>query len=126
MTLISFEEVEQLATIEELADMLGLKNKRYNGNQIRCSVPFTAASINLIVLSTRWLSPPSSFTDEVAELGITEEDAVRLQIGFTRGRVYLPVRNDDGSISGFIGYVDGQLKMPPQWIGTNVVKLKRA
>jgi hypothetical protein len=67
-----------------------------------------------------------AFTDEVAELGITEEDATRLQIGFTRGKVYLPIRNDDGSINGFIGFADGQLKMPPQWIQTNVVKLKRA
>ena len=67
-----------------------------------------------------------AFTDEVAELGISEEDATRLQIGFTRGKVYFPVRNEDGSISGFIGYADGQLKMPPQWIQTNVVKLKRA
>jgi DNA primase len=67
-----------------------------------------------------------AFTDEVAELGISEEDAGRLQIGFTRGKVYFPVRNDDGSISGFIGYADGQLKMPPAWIHSNVVKLKRA
>jgi DNA primase len=67
-----------------------------------------------------------AFTDEVAELGISEEDATRLQIGFTRGKVYFPVRYEDGSISGFIGYADGQLKMPPQWIQTNVVKLKRA
>jgi hypothetical protein len=67
-----------------------------------------------------------AFTDEVAELGISEEDATRLQIGFTRGKVYLPIRNDDGSISGFIGFADGRLKMPPQWIQTNVVKLKRA
>src|SRR5258708_29156140 len=47
----------------------------------------------------------------------------RPQIGFTRGRVYFPIRNEDGSIAGFVGYADGQLKMPPQWIGTNVVKL---
>ena len=67
-----------------------------------------------------------AFTDEVAELGISEEDATRLQIGFTRGKVYFPVRNDDGSISGFIGFADGQLKMPPQWLHSNVVKLKRA
>ena len=66
------------------------------------------------------------YTNEVAELGINEEDASRLQIGFTRGKVYFPVRNEDGSISGFVGYADGQLKMPPHWIGTNVVKLKRA
>ena len=67
-----------------------------------------------------------SFTDEVAELGISEEDATRLQIGFTRGRIYIPVRNEDGSISGFVGFADGQLKMPPQWLHSNVVKLKRA
>ena len=67
-----------------------------------------------------------AFTDEVAELGISEEDATRLQIGFTRGKVYFPIRNEDGSISGFVGYADGQLKMPPAWIRTNVVKLKRA
>ena len=67
-----------------------------------------------------------AFSDEVAEPGISEEDATRLQIGFTRGKVYFPVRNEDGSISGFVGYADGQLKMPPHWIGTNVVKLKRA
>jgi DNA primase len=67
-----------------------------------------------------------AFSDEVEALGISEEDATRLQIGFTRGKVYLPIRNEDGSISGFVGFADGQLKMPPQWIGTNVVKLKRA
>jgi len=68
-----------------------------------------------------------AFSDEVAELGISEEDATRLQIGFTRGKVYFPIRNEDGSISRFIGYSDDQLKMPPQWIRTtNVVKLKRA
>jgi len=66
------------------------------------------------------------FTDEVSELGLTEEDATRLQICFTRGKVYFPIRNEDGSIRGFIGYADGELKLPPQWLQTNVVKLKRA
>jgi hypothetical protein len=47
-------------------------------------------------------------------------------LDFTRGKVYFPVRSDDGSIGGFIGNADGQLKMPPQWIGTSVVKLKRS
>jgi hypothetical protein len=55
-----------------------------------------------------------AFTDEAAELGISEEDATRLQIGFTRGKVYFAVRNEDGSISGFIGYADGQIRMPPR------------
>jgi hypothetical protein len=36
------------------------------------------------------------------------------------------IRNEDGSVAGFVGYADGQLKMPPAWIRTNVVKLKRA
>jgi len=67
-----------------------------------------------------------TFTDEVAALGISEEDATRPQIGFTRGKVYFPIRNEDGSIAGFVGYADGQIKMSPAWIRTNVVKLKRA
>ena len=37
--LYQLEEVEQLATIEKLADMLGLKTKQYNADQIRCSCP---------------------------------------------------------------------------------------
>jgi hypothetical protein len=37
----------------------------------------------------------------------------RLQIGFTRGKVYFPIRNEDGSVAGFVGYADGQLKMRP-------------
>jgi hypothetical protein len=107
--------------------MLGLKTKRYNADQIRCSCPIHGGEHKL----SRSFDPVAfaaklAFTDEVAELGITEEDAARLQIGFTRGKVYFPFRNDDGSISGFTGYADGQLKTPPQWIGTNVVKLKRA
>ena len=35
--LINFEEVKQLATIDELAGMLGLKTKPYNAAQIRCA-----------------------------------------------------------------------------------------
>jgi DNA primase len=54
-----------------------------------------------------------AFSAEVTELGISEDDATRLQIGFTRGKVYFPIRNEDGSISGFVGFADGQLKMPP-------------
>ena len=70
------------------------------------------------------------YTNEVSALGINEEDAVRLGIGFhpQRKMVYLPIRNVDGSIAGFIGCQPGsQLKMPPQWLHqTNVVRLRRA
>jgi hypothetical protein len=207
MAFIDFEKVEQLATIEELADMLGLKTKRYNPSQIRCACPVHSGEDTTLAISpgvrskrgsegvffcqkgksggdriglvahcmdigqqdaaffiaeqygksdsnstvsknratvpqkpegrkqpaspSREFDPVAfaaklAFTDEVAELGISEEDATRLQIGFTRGKVYLPIRNEDGSISGFIGFADGQLKMPPQWLHSNVVKLKRA
>jgi hypothetical protein len=36
---IDFEEVEALATIEDLAEILGLETRRYNASQIRCACP---------------------------------------------------------------------------------------
>ena len=69
------------------------------------------------------------FSDEVKALGFSEDDAARLGVGFhpSRKMVYLPLRNADGSISGFVGYQDGALKLPPRWIvASNVVQLKRA
>jgi hypothetical protein len=56
-----------------------------------------------------------AFTDEVADLGISEEDATRLQSASRTERFTFPF----GTISGFIGFADGELKMPPQWIRTN-------
>ena len=35
-----------------------------------------------------------TYTDEVSALGITEEDATRLGIGFTRGKVYIALRDE--------------------------------
>jgi hypothetical protein len=55
-----------------------------------------------------------AFTDEVAALGFREADVERFQVGFYRGRVYVPMRDADGSIAGFIGYADGVLKLPPK------------
>jgi hypothetical protein len=66
-----------------------------------------------------------SFTDEVAALGFSEEDAERLQIGFYRGRVYLPMRHKNGDISGFIGYANGELKLPPKWLEPQEAKVLR-
>jgi hypothetical protein len=65
-------------------------------------------------------------SEEVSELGLSEEDATRLGIGFTRGKVYFPMKDDTGFICGFIGFADGQLKLPRAGWNTKVVKLKRA
>lgn len=68
------------------------------------------------------------FTDEVAALGFSEEDAERFDIGFYRGLVYFPIRHSNGSISGFIGRdpETGELKLPPKWLEpSNVVPLPR-
>src|SRR5205814_928904 len=64
-----------------------------------------------------------AYSDELKELGITQEDADRLGIGFHAKykRIYFPIRNLDGSVSGFIGYANGELKMPPQWLTSNKV-----
>jgi DNA primase len=74
-----------------------------------------------------------AYTPEVEALGITQEDAERLGIGFyagagmMRGRVCFPVRNEDGSVAGFIGARGSDLKVPKTWLPpSNVVKLRRA
>jgi hypothetical protein len=46
--------------------------------------------------------------------------APKLHKAAPAGAIHFPVRNDDGSNSGFVGFADGQLKMPPQWLRTNV------
>lgn len=70
------------------------------------------------------------WSDEVAALKLTEEEASRLGVGFhpQQKHVYFPIRSPDGSISAFIGVKDGRVKLPPQWLttGGNVVKLRRA
>jgi len=41
--------------------------------------------------------------------------------------VYLPQKDDTGFVCGFIAFKDGELKMPPKWLGQNKgLKLKRA
>jgi hypothetical protein len=60
-----------------------------------------------------------------AELIISEEDATKLQIGFRPRQGLLPYPKRRRPVAGFVGYADGQLEMPPAWIGTNVAKPKR-
>lgn len=216
---IPFEDIEALATIEQLAAMLNLDIKR-SGNQLRCECPvhggdhrtlaispgvksrrgslgvffcqqdktggdriglvahcmemgqqdaaFFIASqfgmevanggtvtgtVDSTVRKDRAVPPPAqqkavekvasksptqfdpeafaaklTYTSQVAELGWTEETARQFCIGFYRGQVYIPIRHQDGSISGFIGFAEGQLKLPPKWLPqvSNVVQLKRA
>jgi hypothetical protein len=62
----------------------------------------------------------------VAALGISEEYAAQLQVGFSssglmRKRVCFPIRNLDGSISGFIGWNGTDLKLPSKWQHANIV-----
>jgi hypothetical protein len=68
------------------------------------------------------------YTSEVGALGLSEADAARLLIGWhpQRKAVYSGLRNPDGSISGFIKFAEGQLTMPPKWIDSKVVLLRRA
>jgi len=74
-----------------------------------------------------------TYSDEVAALGYTEEDAERFSIGFYKGNVYRPLRYPNGTISHFEGYdpKTGKIKVPDpkRWlpdVPSNVVKLKRA
>lgn len=67
------------------------------------------------------------YSGEVEDMGISESDAHALSIGWhpKRKQVFVPVRNIDGSIAGFIGVLDAAaIKWPPQWATSNVVPLK--
>jgi CHC2 zinc finger len=67
------------------------------------------------------------YTDEVSALDISEEDATRLGIGFTRGKLYIALRDEYGFTTGFVAFADGVLKMPPKLLpNPSVVELKRA
>lgn len=56
--------------------------------------------------------------EAVMAVGIDPDDAAALGIGYAprgvlRGTVAVPVRNDDGSIAGYIGITEA--KLPPKW-----------
>jgi hypothetical protein len=65
------------------------------------------------------------FTEQVEELGISEDDAAALGIGYTRNKMWLALRYDDGTIAGF-AEVTGA-KLPKNLLPrSNVVKLRSA
>lgn len=72
-----------------------------------------------------------SYSPEVKVLGISEEDAVRLGIGFysaaglMRGRVCLPIRYGDGSLAGYVGWDGQDLKVPDRWLSAKIVPLRK-
>jgi hypothetical protein len=55
-----------------------------------------------------------AYSEEVAALGFSEEDAEHFGVGFlkSKGKVYLPLRHPDGSIAAFFDYGSGRLKLP--------------
>jgi DNA primase len=60
-----------------------------------------------------------AYTAEVKALGFTEQQAKLFAIGWHRGRVYFPIRHEDGRISAFIGYdpdADPIIKLPPKFL----------
>jgi DNA primase len=67
------------------------------------------------------------YTPEVEALGLSQEDADRIGVGWhpQRKAIYLGFRNPDGSWSGWMKFSEGELVMPPSWISTNVVPMKR-
>jgi len=203
---ISFEEVESLASIEQLAEMLGLNAKR-SGHQLRCACPVHGGDDRTLAISPQVRSKRGSigvffcqkakeggdriglvahcmeigqqdaaffiadqfgtgtvnsdstvskeratvptkpeggktapfdpdafakkltYSDDLATLGVSEEDASRIGLGYhpQRKMHYIAARNPDGSYSGFIGFDLKGAKMPPKWLApSNVVKLRRA
>jgi hypothetical protein len=72
-------------------------------------------------------APKLQYTGQVEQLGFTEAAAKDFSIGFYRGQVYIPIRHSGGSISGFVGYADGQMKLPPKWLPatSNVVTFSK-
>jgi hypothetical protein len=67
------------------------------------------------------------YTAEVEALGVSEDDATALGIGFYRGKLYQALRYSNGDVAGYSALANGELKLPASLVPmTNVVALKRA
>lgn len=68
----------------------------------------------------------TAYTDEVADLGITEDQAEALGIGFYRGKLYQALRYANGQVAGFSAFANGELKLPSNLLPmSNVVPLQK-
>ena len=66
------------------------------------------------------------YTDEVAALGLSKEDAQRFRVGVHRGKLYVPICPEDVAPPAWMECHDGELKLPSKWLApSNVVPLKR-
>ena len=70
---------------------------------------------------------PVAFASKLQYTEQVDQLAKDFSIGFYRGQVYILIRHSDGSISGFVGYAEGQLKLPPKWLPatSNVVTFSK-
>lgn len=118
--------VGMYAAAKKVQEMFGIANASRSPTQPQKPQARTEKSQPAAAFDPLKFAAKLSFSEEVAALGLSEADANRLGVGWhpQRKRVYWPIRNPDGSISGFIT-ADG-VKLPPAWIGTNVVQLRRA
>lgn len=60
------------------------------------------------------------FTEDVAALGITEEQARALGIGEYRGKVYCAIRYQSGTIAGFLHVAAGKMILPKTLLADQV------
>ena len=66
------------------------------------------------------------FTEEVEDLGISEDEAAALGIGFYRGKLDQALRYSNGQVAGFSSFANGELKLPSTLVPpTNVVPLQK-
>jgi hypothetical protein len=67
------------------------------------------------------------YTNEVAELELSEDMAKLHRIGVHRGKLYVPICPPDVTPLAYAEYKDGKLRVPTKWLDKgNVVRLKRA
>jgi hypothetical protein len=97
---IDFKAIKAAVSIEDAANLLKLPLKK-SGNQLRSNCPACGNHKN-----TAFDPVGIRFQAPIHRTGGA--------IGFYRGQVYIPIRHTDGSNSGFVGYADGQLKLPPK------------
>ncbi len=67
----------------------------------------------------------TTYTEEVEALGISEDQAEELRIGFYRGKLYQALRYADGKVAGYSSFANGELKLPSNLLPSNVVPFQK-